>query len=856
MKKRFLSMLLAVAMALTIVPSTAIAMAVEPETSPAQQSLDAGKTNGQDLQIMSDRIDYAPAVTSADVDLMSSSFGLADGTLDKISGTDEKWINRYNLESYADTFYEVLEEGAAKDGILVADSSYDLISSATTLIDVGAQNWSSVVPGQLSQLKAGNVVRVKQEGVTYSAIFVTSCVANDFGYVSKNISAAYYAFDRDHPEVFWLEGGVSSRAVAINGVYYVFFVLKDNASPAFDLRSSKYQTAEAINATIEARNTVVSKITASIKTLPAAADKIRQLNKVLVDKNDYNQAAVSSAGTVATEGNLPWECLSALKAGTSVEPVCEGYARAFKVLCDQLGIPCVLVDGQAESYPGQGQKGPHMWNYVQMEDDKWYAVDVTWNDPTGGSQTPEMQSKWLLLGSSTPVNEKNDTFISTHPVSNAPTEDAALTYENGPELSLERYVPMNPLPEDATVRITDAQDKDFPYNSFDVGTKLKAQPESFPTDATPAYQWYRNGEPICGVSDANEQIYTVDTADSAATLTVGVSDSSGTYSGEIRSSNQIEVKTVLTDAMVQMTGIPFTYNKTPQTPKITVTAGDQALTQGNDYTIDYKGDENGTTTANTTNVGTVWVFITGQGSYTGTVKKSYSIEKATPTLGTVSVEESLTIYANTLVSTIEANLKSSNENLPAGTWKLNGAGQRIMETGDYSCTFTPTDTHNYTSATGTVHITVTERAVASIEINTQPTKLTYKYGEKFDPAGLVLSVTYNDSTTPEKLAWSENSGITFTPEGDLGDVGSKNITISYGGKSTTTPVSVTVTAKTLDLSKVEWNVATENYTYNGKEHTGATLTGEIPSELVEKERSGDKGTNAGEYTPSVTFDSK
>ena len=36
MKKRFLSMLLAVAMALTIVPSTAIAMAVEAGTWPAQ----------------------------------------------------------------------------------------------------------------------------------------------------------------------------------------------------------------------------------------------------------------------------------------------------------------------------------------------------------------------------------------------------------------------------------------------------------------------------------------------------------------------------------------------------------------------------------------------------------------------------------------------------------------------------------------------------------------------------------------------------------------------------------------------------------------------------------------------------
>ena len=63
--------------------------------------------------------------------------------------------------------------------------------------------------------------------------------------------------------------------------------------------------------------------------------------------------------------------------------VCEGYAKTLKVLCDAFDIPCVLVSGKAKDneYPEDPSKEePHMWNYVQMEDGKWYLVDATWND--------------------------------------------------------------------------------------------------------------------------------------------------------------------------------------------------------------------------------------------------------------------------------------------------------------------------------------------------------------------------------------------------------------------------------------------------------------------------------------------
>lgn len=53
--------------------------------------------------------------------------------------------------------------------------------------------------------------------------------------------------------------------------------------------------------------------------------------------------------------------------------VCQGYALAFKALCDSVGIPCHTI-------AGWGNGGTHMWNAVQMEDGKWYAVDTTWDD--------------------------------------------------------------------------------------------------------------------------------------------------------------------------------------------------------------------------------------------------------------------------------------------------------------------------------------------------------------------------------------------------------------------------------------------------------------------------------------------
>lgn len=55
--------------------------------------------------------------------------------------------------------------------------------------------------------------------------------------------------------------------------------------------------------------------------------------------------------------------------------VCDGYAKAFRLICNHLHIPCIVVGGGCVL---QGFNGPHAWNYVRLNG-KMFHVDVTWD---------------------------------------------------------------------------------------------------------------------------------------------------------------------------------------------------------------------------------------------------------------------------------------------------------------------------------------------------------------------------------------------------------------------------------------------------------------------------------------------
>lgn len=73
-------------------------------------------------------------------------------------------------------------------------------------------------------------------------------------------------------------------------------------------------------------------------------------------------------------------CHSTYAAIVEGKAVCQGYASLFYRMCKEAGIPVRYITGYACS---SGDSEPHAWNIVKLGD-YWYNVDTTWDDSSGG----------------------------------------------------------------------------------------------------------------------------------------------------------------------------------------------------------------------------------------------------------------------------------------------------------------------------------------------------------------------------------------------------------------------------------------------------------------------------------------
>ena len=374
------------------------------------------------------------------------------------------WDGWDTLPEYGQELYGALVWGSSdqnEDGILFADlpmqlpewddpavPDQDVISveesalterdyfaggGLSTLSDTLLQDsLSTMTPGSAeqsinyAQLREGDVVRT----TNFNGIYVTSVVKSGNAAYDTAISEAksgivesFHAFDRDHPEVFWLSGQMKMRiitaTVGSQQTSYLFFVLADNKG--FTLRDASYPSSAEINAAVQLRDQAVSAILAQVPT-SGVYEQIVALNRWFTTHNEYNRSA--DLGSI---GTAPHRCMSALTGNTGTNgPVCDGYSRAFKVLCDRLGIPCVLVTGYASS--GAEHTGEyHMWNSVRMPDGNWYGADITWDDPIvpgkNGAVSGLEGEEYLLVGGSTVI--RGVPFEHSHQPMVQLTSDAA-----------------------------------------------------------------------------------------------------------------------------------------------------------------------------------------------------------------------------------------------------------------------------------------------------------------------------------------------------------------------------------------------------------------------------------------------
>lgn len=246
------------------------------------------------------------------------------------------------------------------------------------------------------------------------------------------------ALSYDYPEAFWLRNyfrwgdyyswqynySQTSGKGTAEYSQRIYFVLK---ADDFDRRLDFLDDAILVYSAV---TDITEKVNGIISESPDGSryDKVAYLNDWLTHHNCYNPEYSATPDNM--KHHVVWSPYSAFMGLSDADgPVCEAYARAFKILCDKLNIPCVLASGYAKGNKLQAQGESHVWNETQMDDGQWYAVDVTWNDPVVKSKQEKISGfenhNWLLLGKKDLV--ANDfTFEESHPLS--------ITWDNKPEI--------------------------------------------------------------------------------------------------------------------------------------------------------------------------------------------------------------------------------------------------------------------------------------------------------------------------------------------------------------------------------------------------------------------------------------
>lgn len=286
------------------------------------------------------------------------------------------------------------------------------------------------ITNQMEKLKNCERIDVDLPGLTATNDSQLQAIANQY---SSDLTDAIAILDREDPTICWLDNVAKTGFGRRNG--QVFAIYQGQFAPGYN----RSKVDSVLSTMRDKVNTLTSQATGG------TLEKLRYLHNWLVDNNDYNTIVANGGGPSSVGNNEPWEPISALdgRKGSS-GPVCEGYARAFKMLAEDIGVKTILVSGEGDGGAGAGD---HMWNYVKL-DGKWYAVDVTWDDPIiTGTLPDEYRYKHFLVGS--------DTFNSSN---HRPSGIYMVSGQSGPflypELATEAYSDVDPNKATPTLTIT------------------------------------------------------------------------------------------------------------------------------------------------------------------------------------------------------------------------------------------------------------------------------------------------------------------------------------------------------------------------------------------------------------------
>ena len=298
-----------------------------------------------------------------------------------------------------------------------------------------------------------------------------------------------------------------------------------------------------------------------------------------------------------------------------------------------------------------------------------------------------------------------------------------------------------------------------------------------------------------------------------------------TYDAEV--TVNFSQRTSIADATVTATGT-FTYTGEAIVPEtITVKLGSTTLTVTTDYTLEISDN---------TDSGTATITATGVGTYTGTATGEFTIGQAS--IDAVTLDKTTLTYTGAEQTVTVTKVMAGDVELTADDYTV--SGNKGTNAGTYTVTVTAKESSNFTGSK-TAEFTIGQATIDAVTLD--KTTLDYTGAEQTVSVTKVMAGTIE--LTADDYTVSGNKGtnagtytVTVTAKDGSNFTGSKTAEFTIG--------QATIDAVTLDKTTLDYTGAEQSVTVT------KVMAGTIELTADDYTVSGNKGTDAGTYTVTVT----
>lgn len=372
MKKRILSVLLALVLTLGLLPVSVLAaeMAGEPEGTETATPPETENTVFPELE------EVASPESSEEGSVEQETVWKIPELPEDFPDNDELflgyvWQTLYGGESvtygnYGETYFS--------GNVL---SAYKALKESVTKIANGTQTSAKItvnVPYNSISAQINSLLTVLMADCPYEMYWFDKTA----GWVYTSGSASSVTFSLAVAEAY--SDGITET-----------ITFSDGSKRSYHFSADKTKTG-ATSKAVNAANAIVAKYSSL-----SDYDKLVAYKNEICALVDYNWDALEKNPTYGD----PWQLIYVFDGDPATKVVCEGYSKAFQYLCDLSqfigSVTCYTVSGQMAGGTGSGG---HMWNIVTI-DGQNYLVDVTNSDVGSAGQggglflaVPDADSTW------------------------------------------------------------------------------------------------------------------------------------------------------------------------------------------------------------------------------------------------------------------------------------------------------------------------------------------------------------------------------------------------------------------------------------------------------------------------------